>query len=353
MTTSSAGETVVALGAPEFAALDLSRGSGITFRRLQIFWAVSRSSSLTKAAKQLGLAQPSLSQQVSSLEAEVGATLFDRSSNRMDLTEDGAALLRLAARVLVSMQELEDGIDEIGRSGRRTLRIAGLNSVLRVLLPPTMQRLRAHGPGVDFDLHDAASAEVLELLYGRRVSVGLISTNAISPASSGFAQIPIVEDPYVAAVPEHLVLDGIVDAGAELAAGALATLNSVIQFTFGTQHTDRDQAWYDAVLPQSRTFARVRSFETGIGMVQQGLGVCLIPAMSAAVPGGLLPGLRLYHVGVPTRRIAALLPEQNRRMAIYATLLEALQEAGRAYRPPSIHPAPFCLASPDTDAGAR
>ena len=73
-----------------------SLGAGITLRRLQIFWVVAHSETLTKAAKQLGVAQPSLSQQISSLEGSVGAKLFERRSNRMTLTEEGRNLLRLA-----------------------------------------------------------------------------------------------------------------------------------------------------------------------------------------------------------------------------------------------------------------
>ena len=56
------------------------RAGHLTLHQLRIFWAVARSETLTKAAKQLGLAQPSLSQQLSKLEANVGTLLFHRRS---------------------------------------------------------------------------------------------------------------------------------------------------------------------------------------------------------------------------------------------------------------------------------
>ena len=65
----------------------------ITLHQLRIFWAVAHSDTLTKAAKQLGLAQPSLSQQLSKLEATAGTLLFHRRSNEMTLTEAGTYLL--------------------------------------------------------------------------------------------------------------------------------------------------------------------------------------------------------------------------------------------------------------------
>ena len=59
----------------------------MTLHQLRIFWAVAHAATLTQAAKQLGLTQPSLSQQLSKLEESVGAKLFDRSGNQMTLTD--------------------------------------------------------------------------------------------------------------------------------------------------------------------------------------------------------------------------------------------------------------------------
>ena len=56
---------------------------GITLHQLKIFWTVAQASSFTKASKILGLAQPSLSQQISKLEDEVGSLLFKRGRSKM------------------------------------------------------------------------------------------------------------------------------------------------------------------------------------------------------------------------------------------------------------------------------
>ena len=57
------------------------KASDLTLHQLRIFWAVAHSETLTKAAKQLGLAQASLSQQLGKLETNVGTLLFHRRSN--------------------------------------------------------------------------------------------------------------------------------------------------------------------------------------------------------------------------------------------------------------------------------
>jgi len=323
--------------------------SGITLRRLQVFWAVAYFHNLTRASKQLGLTQPTLSQQIASLEESVGTQLFLRRSNRMFLTEAGTHLLRMAEQVLESMQQFEDGLAEICEGTRRTVHLAGLNSVLRVLLPPAMNKVHETYPRIDYDIHESAPAEVLELLYGRRISLGLIAANSIASASAGFLQVPIHDDPYVLAVPDCLDLDGVNDQRRDLGPGALAILNRSIQFAFGTPYAKRVQAWYDQVIPDNWPFAKARSFEVALGMVSAKLGVCLAPTLSCVVGDRVIEGVKLYRVDFPPRRLVALMPTHYARQQPYVALVEALQEvASSRVLPPFMDTPPFLRDSPNS-----
>jgi len=340
------GETGSGQGSEPKVRVPGDTSSGLTLRRLQVFWAVANLSSLTRASKQLGLAQPSVSQQIASLEEIVGSKLFDRRSNTLELTEAGRHLLRHVEKVLESMQVLEDGLAAITDGSRQTVHLAGLNSILRVLLPSAMQSLHAEFPRIDYEIHESAPAEVLEMLYARRINLGLISTNAIAPASAGFQQVPICADPYVLAVPDTLDLSGVEDPDRGLSSEQGAVLRSTIQFAFGTQHAKRVQAWYNAVLPGNWPLAQARSFEVALGMVQAGLGVCLAPAMSCVVGGEPVRGVRLYSVDYPSRNVVALLPKHYLRQEPYASLVRALETAGAAYAPPRTEPTPPFLNMP-------
>ncbi len=316
--------------------------AGITLHRLRIFWAVAHSDSLTSASKQLGLTQPSLSQQVSNLEEAVGAALFDRRSNRMSLTEAGARLLRNVEPVLSSVQRLEENLWQISEEMYQTIHLAGINSVLRVILPRAMYAIHGAHPDVGYDIHESAPADVLEMLYGRRVNLGLVAANSIAPASAGFLQVPILEDPYVLAVPGWLNLDDVNDPMTDLSAEDQRTLTRSIQFAFGTPHTRRVQAWYDQAIPRNWPFTQARSFEVALGMVRAGLGVCLAPALSSVVGDRPIAGLRLYRVLFPPRQIVALLPSQYARTEPYGALVEALQDVGRTHvGPPILETPPF------------
>ncbi|HUV32228.1 MAG TPA: LysR family transcriptional regulator [Devosiaceae bacterium] len=329
----------------------VTRAPEITLRRLQIFWAVANSETLTKASKQLGLAQPSISQQISSLESVVGAPLFERRSNQLFLTEAGSYLLRKAEQILRDMQDLEDGVRDFGEGTRQTIRLAGLNSVLRIVVPLAMTSVQERYPGIDFDVQESAPADVLELLYARRTNIGIIASNSIAQASAGFHQIPIMNDPYVLVVPAAIDLRKVGDPASDLTEAERSVLNHTIQFAFGTQHTKRDENWFDVVLPDNRPFAKARSYEVALSMVRAGLGVCLAPALSAVVDSRTLEGVDLYEVSLRSRQIVAMLPSQYLSLAPYALLLDALRSIGREFELPAIRQTPEFLRRAEAAGG--
>ena len=323
-------------------------GSEITLRRLRIFWAVAHSTTLTRAAKLLNVSQPTLSQQLTGFEAAIGAALFERRSNRLVLTETGELLLRKAESVLRSAQELEDSLPSLGQPARQTVRIAGVASVMCVLLPAAIQLLAVTNPSVDFDIHENAPGEIIDLLYARRVNIGLMAANSVAEASSGFQQIPMMEDPFVLAVPARLDLSKVADPSRDLTPDDLQILNNTIQFVFGTQHSSRIQDWFDAVFPENRLAVRVRSFGLALDIVSAGLGVCVVPALTLLVGDHARKGVRLYEINLEVRRIVAMVPSQCLRVAPYGAFLTALQTVGKAIQLPPIEPMPRFISDATT-----
>lgn len=327
----------------ELAVPGGGRAAGeITIRKLRAFWAIAQSESLTRAAKSLGIAQPTLSQLLTSLEASIGLQLFERRSNRMELTETGAWLLRKSEHVLRGVQELEDGL--AGGGVRQTVRIAGVTSVLRAVVPPMIRRLDALHPGVEYDIQESAPADILELLYARRANVGLLSARSVAAVGAGFLQVPILDDPHVLAAPACLDLGRVRDPARDLDPASAAILNATIQFVFGTQHARRVQDWFDRLLPCNRLRARVRSFELALDLVRAGLGVCIAPALSVIGDGADLEGLRLYRIDMEPRRIVAMIPSHCRRVEPYADLLAAMQAVGESVALPPLEPVPPFVA---------
>jgi len=308
----------------------------MTLHQLRIFLTVAQSSTLTRASKQLGLAQPSLSKQLAGLEESVGTRLFDRGHNRLILTDAGRVLLRHAQNVLREIDEAEAELREFAGGKRAIVRVAGLNSVIKTLVPDALMHCHT-AAGLEIDIQEAAPGEVLEMLYSRQIHIGLIAADSVAQASVGFRQVSIIEDPYVFAVPSAINLEALEDINSA-SADVANVLNRCVQFNLGTQHTLRVPQWYQRVLPFHRIIARCRTYEVALELVRAGLGVSLVPALTAL--SAALDGVQLFATDHGLRHTVAILPDQYLRLTPYKELIEALQVAGRKVVLPRILPMP-------------
>jgi DNA-binding transcriptional LysR family regulator len=163
--------------------------------------------------------------------------------------------------------------------------------------------------------------------------------------------VPIIEDPYVFAVPRAVRLAAIKDLeGAPESAARV--LNSTIEFNFGTPHTLRVQQWYQRILPSHRIVAHCRTYDVALELVRAGFGVCLVPAMTALELAGTLDGIELYATDHGNRRTVAIIADQYLRLSPYKDLVEALQAAGRNLALPPILPMPKAMVQAEAAAEA-
>jgi DNA-binding transcriptional LysR family regulator len=311
----------------------------MTLHQLRIFLAVAHATTLTRASKQLGLAQPSVSKQLATLEGSLGTRLFNRGHNSMELTDAGHLLLRHAQSVLKEVDEAEAGLREFAGGRRAVIRIAGLNSIIKAVVPDALRRCGGAMSGIEIDIHEAAPGEVIDMLYARQAHIGLIASGTIAQSSVGFRQLPVVDDPYVFAVPSTINLASlktIDDASPDVA----RVLSNCIQFHFGTQHTLRVQQWYQHLLPSHRLVAHCRTYEVALGLVRSGFGVSLVPALTAFLIEGSLEGIDLFATDHGIRSTVALVSDQYLRLSPYKEFIAALRAAGLHVTMPPVKPMP-------------
>lgn len=122
------------------------------WNQLRAFLETAETGSLSAAARQLGLSQPTLSRQVAALERQLEVTLFERAGKAMVLTATGLALLEHARRMGAAAGEL--GLAATGRSQvvEGVVSVSASETVAAFLLPPVIQRLRQQAPGIVIDL---------------------------------------------------------------------------------------------------------------------------------------------------------------------------------------------------------
>src|ERR1700733_422645 len=116
--------------------------------RLRVLEAVARNGSVTAAARELNYAQPSVSHHLARLEAETGATLFQRAGRGIRLTDAGRMLAERAAEILGRLDAAENELAaHVGlREGR--VRLAAFPSALGTIVPAAAAKLGAESAGM-------------------------------------------------------------------------------------------------------------------------------------------------------------------------------------------------------------
>ena len=313
----------------------------VSLTHLRAFWAVANARSFTRASKQLGVAQATISQHISRLEDELGTQVLRRHGGNIDITDAGRFLMRRVERILSDYDEALDGIGQFTAGTRGMLKVGILSSVARNLLPEAMRNFALSFPNVEIDVLEVPPAETIDLLYARRISVGVVASDSIASSNLPFAQTELFVDPYVLAVPKGLGLEAVQDPVADVEPAAAKVLNRTIRFEYGNQHKRRIDEWYKGVLPKARAEATTRTYEVALSMVQAGLGVAVVPALAAEIGPGHGFQVDLYRTQLADRRMAAMVPDQYLRIDPHRTFIAALAAAGQALELPAILEAPF------------
>jgi DNA-binding transcriptional LysR family regulator len=168
-------------------------------RHLQYFLALAEEQNFSRAARRLHIAQPSLSQQIRRLEAELETELFDRSSRPIRLTSAGELLLG-DARSLV--QEMEATALEVRRAGRGEvgrLRIGYSYGGLYDLVLALLRRLLAASPETNMVIHQLPERDQVPALRTRRVDV--VIGRITEPPTDDVTVRPLRDERLIAILP--------------------------------------------------------------------------------------------------------------------------------------------------------
>lgn len=166
-------------------------------RQFRYFMSIVEHGSMTKAAQALHVAQPALSQQIASLEQELGGSLFERSAQGMKATSSGEVLYQQARSILRQIEEIRTvvGREINSPSGHVSIGVPG--STAKVFAVSLMKALDAH-PGIIIELVERPSAELVTLIAKGAVDMA-IATDA--QACNGVAITPLFREQLYAVLP--------------------------------------------------------------------------------------------------------------------------------------------------------
>lgn len=289
-------------------------------RHLRYFIAVAEELHFRRAAERLRISQPPLSLQIADLERELGAKLFDRTSQKVSLTPAGKVLLTHAYavldRVAAAARDVRLAADgEIG-----DLRIAYTQSFEFLhLLPEAIRRFGARYPKVSIALEQMKTADQLAALAERRLDLGISRKPARAvPRDVVFTRL--LDDPLMLAVSQSNPLAGerrlpiaaardmpfIISPGAELSGLRDTTLQLCRRARFAP-----------------RIAQEAREVPTMLGLVAANVGVAVVPASARHMSGR---GVAFVEIDDPRAESAIYMVTtrsgSNRLVAELAGLLE-------------------------------
>lgn len=234
-----------------------------TLRQLEVFVAVARQESVSRAAESLSLSQSATSTAITELERQTDCELFHRSGKRLNLSTLGHELLPQAVALLDQARGIEDLLR--GRSGYGSLNVGATLTVGNYLATLLIGRFMQNHPECRVRLQVANTAHVLHQIVHHELDLGMIEAESLHPDID--VQPWVADELVVFCAPTHpLAQNGQVSL-AELAdeAWILRESGSGTRSTF--EHALRhSQTRLNVRLELEHTEAIKRAVESGLGI---------------------------------------------------------------------------------------
>jgi DNA-binding transcriptional LysR family regulator len=295
----------------------------VELRQLATFVAVAEEGSFTRAADRLHVVQSAVSAGVRNLENELGATLFDRSTHRIKLTDAGRALLPEARATLAAAQAARDAVDE-ARGGLRGTVVLGTmqaQGMRAINLAGVLAAFHAEHPGVEVKiLHVGGSSEMAREVRDGRLDLAFVALPGDGPP--GLELIPLAGEPIMLAVPaEHPLANR-----ADIKLAALRDETMVdLPAGWGIRMAI-DRSFAAAGLTRTITY-EVNDTATMIDFICNGLAIGLLPQSILDTTGGIaLVPIRDHP---PQFQTAIAVPANRRLSAAIRAMLETIKRHAR------------------------
>ena len=182
----------------------------VTLWGIEIFLAVAEEGAISAAARRLGVSPSAISQQLTSLEAALGAVLLDRAVRPMGLTPAGSMFRRHAQTILNAEAEARADLAVADLSGLTTLRLGMIEDFDAEVTPRLLSALASTLKGCRFLLETGASHRLLDQLEARALDVVVAADLGSEAADDGWREVhPLLAEPFVAVTPRGQSHDGL------------------------------------------------------------------------------------------------------------------------------------------------
>jgi DNA-binding transcriptional LysR family regulator len=253
----------------------------VTFKQLEVFRTVVLAGNITNARRPLGLAQPTISQQLAKLEEELGVQLFKRSRGQsLELTPAGEFWFRTA----------EDVIGQLDSALMRHKTHYSKNLLdLRFGTTPSLRgRFLEEAASFSLRIPDFSrfefvwglnSDEVVEMIIGHRVNCGVVSAASVDKFRTSLSILPLFRDEIVWIVPASIP-DEVIASHLETKSQAIPpyeALNRYVDVGPRVPWKNRSENWFRAELPYATPHFICMTHQAAVDLVAGGMATCHCP----------------------------------------------------------------------------
>ena len=246
--------------------------------QLRYFCAVAKHGTFTRASEVEHVAQPSLSQQILKLEAELGSRLFDRLPRSARLTVFGKAFLPKAERILRELEEAKTELQEMAGNEKGDVVVGIIPTIAAYLLPKLLKGFAARHPLITVKIIEDITPTLLQRLHDGTIDMAI----AALPITEGdLASEELFEEKFYAVLPKT-------HRRASSKSISLTDLNREPFLLLKEGHCFRDSliaACHKSKVTPSVVFESGQ-FATILAMVSAGMGVSAVPAMAVQPQSG-------------------------------------------------------------------
>ena len=163
---------------------------------LQVFVAVIDCGSISAAAEQMGQTPSAVSRTLSRLEAKLGTTLVNRTTRRMDLTEEGRFFLARSRVILEQMDEMEERLSMNRQTATGRLRINAAAPFMLHAILPWIGEFRRQYPGIELELNtDDLIIDLLEQSTDVAIRIGELADSSLHARNLGCSPVQVLASP--------------------------------------------------------------------------------------------------------------------------------------------------------------
>lgn len=170
-------------------------------RRLRVFHTVARLLSFTQTAEMLGMTQPAVTAQIRALEQHFNTRLFDRSHNKVTLTEAGATVFEHVDKILNTYALMEGVVAQTTGETSGLVHIGASTTVADYVLPDLLGDFKRQWPNVEISLDVANSDEITERVIAATIDLGVVE----GPITGDRTAVELMQVDHLVVVmnPEH------------------------------------------------------------------------------------------------------------------------------------------------------